>query len=56
MNKQQWFENFERVLAENPEMSDEQAAEEAQEMEIDQMADRADRLKDEKKHGDYGNG
>lgn len=54
MSKQQWFENFERVLAENPGISDERAAEVAQEMQVDQMADRADRLHDEKKHGDTG--
>ena len=52
MSKQQWFDNFERILAENPYISDEQASELAEERTRDQMADRADRLRDEKKHGD----
>jgi len=52
MNKMEWFQNYERVLAENPDISDEQAGEMAREAQVDQAADRADCLKDEKKHGD----
>jgi len=52
MSKEQWFQNYERVLAENPSISDERAADMARDQQVDQMADRADRLKDEKKHGD----
>ncbi len=52
MSKQDWFEKFERVQAERPELSDEDASELAYQRQREEFADRADRLKDEKKHGD----
>lgn len=52
MSKEQWFENFERVLSENPGISNERASDLVRDQQTDQMADKADLLKDEKKHGE----
>jgi hypothetical protein len=46
MASDQWFEHFERVLAEHPEIDDETASEMAEERVRDENADRADYAKD----------
>lgn len=50
MSKEQWFQNFERIQAEHPELSDEEASEMASEKQREDFADRADQLKDEAKY------
>ena len=51
MSKEQWFENFERLEAEYPNLSDEDLSEMASERQRQDFAERADRLKDEGKEG-----
>ena len=48
MGSDAWFERFERIQAEHPEMSDDEASEAADEKLRDDYADRADQLNDEK--------
>lgn len=48
MGSDAWFANFERIQAEHPEMSDEEASEAAEQKLRDDYADRADQLNDEK--------
>jgi hypothetical protein len=48
MGSDLWFANFERIQAEHPEMSDEEASEAAEQKIRDDYADRADQLNDEK--------
>jgi hypothetical protein len=50
MSKEDWFAHYEEVLAEHPELSDEQASDLAAERQIDAYAALADRLNDETKH------
>ena len=47
MGSDAWFANFERIQAEHPEMSDEEASEAAEQKLRDDYADRADQLNDE---------
>jgi hypothetical protein len=47
MGSDAWFERFERIQAEHPEMSDEEASEAAEQKLRDDYADRADQLNDE---------
>ncbi len=48
MGSDAWFERFERIQAEHPEMSDDEASEAADEKLRDDYADRADQIKDER--------
>ena len=48
MGSDAWFANFERIQAEHPEMSDEEACEAAEQKQRDDYADRADQLSDER--------
>jgi len=48
MNKEAWFQNFEMIQAEHPEMTDEEAGEAAREKLKDDWADRADQINDER--------
>lgn len=50
MSKEAWFQNFERLEAEYPELSDEDLSELASQRQREEFADRADLLKDEAKH------
>ena len=52
MNKEAWFQHYERMQAEHPELSDIECAELARDAEVDEMAARVDQLHDEEKHGD----
>ncbi len=56
MSKEAWFQNYERLYNEREagerEGSDDELAELTSEQQRDQLADLADRLHDEKKHGD----
>jgi hypothetical protein len=48
MGSDAWFERFERIQAEHPEMSDEEASEAAEQKLRDDYADRADQINDER--------
>ena len=49
MNKEAWFKHFEQLEAEHPDLSDETLSDMAHEAMVDEMADKADMLKDEAK-------
>lgn len=48
MSRDNWFEHFERLDAEHPEKSDDELSEMATEAQVDEMADRADQINDER--------
>jgi len=48
MNKMAWFDKFEHFQAEHPDLPDEALSEMATESLIDDFADRADRINDER--------
>ncbi len=48
MSSDNWFAHFERLDAEYPDKSDEELSEMASEAQVDEMADRADMLNDER--------
>jgi hypothetical protein len=48
MSKANWFAHYERLESEHPEKNDEELSEMASEAQVDEMADRADMLNDEK--------
>jgi len=50
MSKADWFRHFEEIDAEHPHLSDEEMCELAQESMIDEMASRADALRDDAKY------
>jgi len=50
MSKEDWFRHFERLDAEHPGLSEEELSDMASDAQIDEMADRADMIKDERKH------
>lgn len=52
MSKEDWFRNFERLVAEHPELSDEDLSKMASSRQRDAYIELADRLKDERKHRD----
>ena len=54
MSRDQWFEKFERIQAERPELSDEDASELAYQQQREDFGEKADRLKDERKYGPNG--
>ncbi len=53
MGSDAWFANFERIQAEHPEMSDEEASEAAEQKLRDDYADRADAINDEMRERNY---
>lgn len=52
MNKEEWFQNFERIRAEREDLSDERVAELAREAQQDRFSTLADIIRDEAKHGE----
>ena len=51
MSSEEWFQHFERLEAEHPEMSDEELDAAARDAQVDEWAARADMLHDEVNRG-----
>ena len=52
MSNQEWFRHFEEIDAEFPELSEDEKVTMAEERQIDEMASRADMIRDERKYED----
>jgi len=50
MSKWEWFRHFEEVDAEHPELSEDEKVTMAEERHVDEMAARADQIRDEAKY------